>query len=153
MVLAHDAALAALIARTASRRADCLARFARGSRSMESAQWLITSSRAILERGRPVFRGGGPDTISEPIIRQRLRTLIAAGVLTPSGVGCLWEWTCHHRHPCSGCGAGIVPGEIEVELSTRGGVVLFLHRRCLELWAEEARPSARPDTERRRDLA
>ena len=141
------------IARTALLHADCLARAARGYQSMERAQWLITSSRAILDRRRPVFSGGGPDTITEPMIRKRLRTLIDSGVLTPAGVGCFWEWTCHQRHQCSGCGAAIVPGEVEVEVSTRGGVVLFLHGRCLELWAQEAGPSVRSEPERRRGLA
>ena len=87
--------------------------------------------------------GGGPDKIPEPIIRERLRTLIDAGVLQRGAIGCLWEWTCHHRHPCSGCGGAIVPGEIEVEVSTQGGVVLFLHRRCLDLWAQMACPRPR----------
>jgi ribosomal protein L24E len=118
MVLAHDTA--DLIARTASRRAN---------------------------RRLPAISGGGPDTLPEPIIRKRLRTLIDSGVLPPGGLGCLWEWICRHQHSCSGCGAAIVPGAVEVEINTRGGIVLFLHLRCLELWAEEARP------ERRRGLA
>jgi hypothetical protein len=153
MVVAHDAATVGLIARTAFRYADCLARCARGAQSIRRAQWLITSSRAILDRRRPAFSGGGPDAIPEPIIRQRLRTLIESGVLTRAGLGCLWEWVCRQRHQCSGCGAAIVPGDIEVEINTRRGVVLFLHLRCLELWAEETGPSARSEPERRRGLA
>ena len=153
MMLALDATIAARIARSASRHADCLARRARGTRAIEQTKWLIASSRALLDRPRPAFRGGGPDTIPEPIIRQRLRLLIDAGILPPGGLGGLWEWTCHQRHPCSGCGAAIVHGEIEIEVSTRAGVVLFLHRRCLELWAQEAGPSARVEPERRRGLA
>ena len=150
MVLARDAA-------TASRQADCLARYERSCRSIERAQWLIVSSRAILDRGRPAFSGGGPDTLPEALIRTRLRTLIDAGVLKRGGLGCLWEWRCRQPHPCGGCGALITKGEIEVEIITRGGVALILHRRCLELWEQEARatPSAtaRPEPQRRRNLA
>src|SRR5262245_21151925 len=138
MMLSLDATTAERIARTASRNAECLARYERGFRSMERTQWLITSSRAILDRPRPVFSGGGPDMVPEPIIRERLRRLIDSGVLPPRGLGCLWEWICRHQHPCGGCGAAIIKGEREVEITTRGGVVLFLHLRCLEWWAEEA---------------
>ena len=101
----------------------------------------------------PAFSGDGPDTLPEPIIRERLRRLIDSGVLPPGGLGCVWEWTCHHQHACSGCGTAIIKGEIEVEVTTRSGVVLLLHVRCLELWAEETRPHARPLPERRRGLA
>ena len=58
MVLARDAA-------TASRQADYLAPYGRSCRSIERAQWLIVSSRAILDRGRPAFSGGGPDALPE----------------------------------------------------------------------------------------
>ena len=126
-MLATDAA-------TAARQADCLARDERSQRSIDQAH-------------------ASPDAL----IRTRVRTLIDTGVLTPGGLGCLWEWTCRQRHPCGGCGAPIANGEIEVEISTRGGSVLVLHRRCLELWAQEAqaspRVSARPAPERRRNLA
>lgn len=119
MVLARDAA-------TASRQADCLARYERSCRSIERAQWLIVSLRAILDRGRPAFSGGGPDALPETLIRTRLRTLIDAGVLKPGGLGCLWEWRCRQPHPCGGCGALITKGQIEVEIITRGGVALIL---------------------------
>jgi hypothetical protein len=149
MVIAHAATIA-------DRIADCLARYERGCRSIDRTRWLITTSRAILDRGRPVISGGGPDPLSETVIRTRVRALIDTGVLTPARLGCLWEWTCRQRHPCSGCGLAITPGDIEVEISTHG-VVLFLHRRCLELWAQEADAnpgaSAHPETERRRKLA
>jgi len=75
-------------------------------------------------------------------------------LLKPGG---LWEWRWRQPHPCGGCSALIAKGEIEVEIITRGGVALILHRRCLELWEQEARttPSAtaRPEPQRRRNLA
>lgn len=149
MVIARDATIADLAA-------DCLARYERACTSIDRTLWLITSSRAILDRGRPPISGGAPDPVSERAIRTRLRTLIDTGVLTPARLGCLWEWTCRQRHPCSGCGLAITPGDLEVEISTHG-VVLFLHHRCLELWAQEADAnpgaSARRELERRRNLA
>jgi hypothetical protein len=102
------------------------------------------------------FSSGGPDALPA-LIRTRLRTLIDAGVPTPGGLGCLWEWRCRQQHPCGGCGALITKGAIEVEIITRGGIALILHQRCLELWEQEARATpaatARPELQRRRNPA
>jgi hypothetical protein len=45
---------------------------------------------------------------------------------------------CREGHACTGCGDAIHVGEIEFEVMTPGHIVIFLHRRCFDLWTREA---------------
>jgi hypothetical protein len=149
MILSHQATIEERISRAAARKDDGLRRHRRGCASIEATRWLITSSRAVLDRRRLAIRGGGePDRLSDDTIKDRLCTLIAGGVLTPDTVGHMWAWTCRHPHPCTACGSTIVFGDVEIEISAVGGVVLFLHCRCLELWAAEAQKGNRESARR-----
>jgi|SoiMetStandDraft_2_1073263.scaffolds.fasta_scaffold46048_4 hypothetical protein len=46
--------------------------------------------------------------------------------------------TCTTSHACIVCAANILVGETELEEMMPGRIVLFLHRRCFELWTEVA---------------
>jgi hypothetical protein len=149
MILSHQATIEERVANAAARHADGLQRFRRGCASAEATRWLITSSRAVLDRRRAAIRGGGvPDALPDGTIKDRLRTLLDGGVLTPDTVGHMWAWTCRRSHPCTACGGAIAAGDVEIEISTVGGVVLFLHSHCLELWATEAQQRDRESIRR-----
>src|ERR1700741_5665673 len=115
MILSHKATIEERVASAAARQADGLRRCRRGHASVETTRWLITSSRAVLDRRRAVIRGGGvPDGLPDETIKDRLRTLIDGGVLTPDTAGHMWAWTCRRPHPCTGCGGAIAAGDVEI---------------------------------------
>lgn len=78
--------------------------------------------------------GGLGPFLDDVTVRERLRTLIAGGVLPESARGPLWAGRCRVRHRCTICGTSIEVGHIEFEITSPAGVVIFMHRRCFDLW-------------------
>jgi hypothetical protein len=68
----------------------------------------------------------------------RLRALLDAGALPQPRSGPIWAGRCRVRHDCIVCRASIEVGVVEFEITSPAGVVLFLDRRCFDLWAREA---------------
>jgi hypothetical protein len=109
----------------------------RGRTSVEGSQWLLSSSRAILDRTRPPFRGGGDAPFDSAFVRGRLRLLRASGVLPHFHSGRLWAGPCRVEHVCTICSMKIVREEIELEITSPTGIVIFLHRRCFDFWVAQ----------------
>jgi hypothetical protein len=121
-------------ASAACRWDDAAESVGRGRTSVDGSQWLLTSSRAILDRPRPPFRGGGDAPFDTAFVRGRLRLLRASGVLPHFHSGRLWAGPCRVEHGCTICGMRITRGQIELEMTSPDGIVIFLHRRCFEFW-------------------
>jgi hypothetical protein len=84
---------------------------------------------------------------AESDIRTRLRLLIGGRVLPRIEPKQVWAGPCSDSHACTACGSAISVGETEFEMTGPGEVVIFLHRRCFDLWtceAVEASGEARP---------
>jgi hypothetical protein len=84
--------------------------------------------------------GGGSDELpDEAVVRQCVRRLLDGGVLPHFSAGRLVAAPCIVPHGCTICGARIRIGELEIEIVSRTGAVkIFLHRRCFDIWSEEA---------------
>jgi hypothetical protein len=120
---------------SAAARWNCAVRSVSFGRiSVGSSRWLLTSSRAVLDRPRPPFKGGGDPPFDEVAVRQRLQLLVGSGVLPHFHSGRLWAGRARVEHACTICSMKIVVGEIELELTSPTGVVIFLHRRCFDFW-------------------
>jgi hypothetical protein len=104
---------------------------------VEHSRWLITSSRAVLDRPRPVLRGGSDEDAVARRTTARLRALITIGVLPRTGPRMLWATRCRGVQVCLVCHDPIVPGELEFEIRYGLGRRAVLHRGCLELWLRE----------------
>jgi hypothetical protein len=136
-------------ARAAARWACGLARVEHGAVTVERSDWLLSSSRALLDCPRPPFRGGADVQPDEAATRQRVRSLIDAGILPRFSSGYLLAGPCRVAYNCTVCGDGIKVGEQEVEIVSRtGAVVIHLHRACLETWTQEATDGDGPPTDR-----
>jgi hypothetical protein len=83
---------------------------------------------------------GGSDTApNEAAVRGWVRLLIRCGHLPAFRSGELWAGRCRTPHECALCGVGIVVGEVEMEWVSPSGVgVIYAHRRCFEIWIQEA---------------
>lgn len=95
----------------------------------------VEMSRDPQARGRHVSSSGG-DALPATA-HQRLRALLDAGPLPQPRSEPIWAGRCRVRHICSVCGASIEVGVVEFEVTSPAGVVLFLDRRCFDLWARE----------------
>jgi hypothetical protein len=125
-------------ARAAGRWANAVARQHRARRRVENSRWLLISSRAVIERPRPLIRGGGASgDEAAALVRERLLALIAGGVLPRIPPGRLWVGPARHVHACAVCGVPIQKGETEAEFIATD-VTLFLDRACLRLWSQAA---------------
>ena len=109
----------------------------RGRTTVAASRWLLTSSRAVLDRPRPPFRGGGDPPFDVAAVRERLRVRVTSGVLPHFHSGRLWAGRCRVPHACTICSMMIVVGEIELELTSPTGVVIFVHRRCFDFWVTQ----------------
>jgi hypothetical protein len=121
------------------RQASAAARWDRAVKSVSfgwadiaRSRWLLTSSRAVLDRPRPPFRGGGDPPLDWAAVRARVRMLIDASLLPKIFAGQAWAGPCESRHECAVCRIVIEVGEVEYELPL-GGVQVFVHRRCFVL--------------------
>jgi len=73
----------------------------------------------------------------EAVIRKRLQTLILAGALPSEIPTSIVAVTNAPGHMCTGCETTIDDDQLQFEVTTRPGVILYLHRRCLALWVNE----------------
>jgi hypothetical protein len=111
----------------------------RGRATVERTRFIISHSRALLDRPRPRFSGGADLQPDQPTIHERVRGLIDAGILSRFNSGRLIAGPCRVERHCTVCGAGIKVGEQEVEIVSRtGAAVIHLHRPCLDIWTQEA---------------
>jgi hypothetical protein len=82
--------------------------------------------------------GSSDELPDEATVRQQVRRLLG-GVLPYFSNGTLVAAPCVVPHNCTICGGGIKPGEQEIEIVSRTGAVkIFLHRRCFDIWGDEA---------------
>jgi hypothetical protein len=117
----------------------------RGRATVQRTRFIISHSRALLDRPRPRFSGGSGPQPDETTVRERVRGLIDAGILPRFNSGRLIAGSCRVERHCTVCGAGIKVGEQEVEIVSRtGAVIIYLHRPCLEIWTQEATDGMRP---------
>jgi hypothetical protein len=144
MTMAVNATLAQRLDSAIVLTAASVARRALTRRVIARSRWLIASSRVVLAGRRPRLQGGVDQLPPDAVTRTRLRTLIAGGVLPRAGSQRLWAGPSADGHSCVGCGASIARGETEFELTTLAGTAAFLHRRCMELWMQEARATEPP---------
>jgi hypothetical protein len=121
--------------------AASFARRAHTHRVIQQTRWLVASSRALLDGPGRLLRGGVDERPPDVVIRARLRALIEGDVLPRAGPQRLWAGPSRDGHSCIACELSIAHGETEFELTTVAGVVVFLHRHCVELWAQDARGS------------
>ena len=90
-------------------------------------------------------RGGSEDLPDEATVRQSVRRLLDGGVLPHFSIGRLLAAPCIMPHRCTICGAEIRIGELEIEIVSRTGAVkIYLHRRCFDIWGEEASDEQAP---------
>jgi hypothetical protein len=109
------------------------------------ARFLIAHSRVLLDRPRLPFSGGDDTPPDEATIRRRVRVLIDGGFLPRLALGHLIAATCSVERHCAVCGGWIRIGEPELEIASRiGAAVIHLHRRCLDVWTDEARDGHGP---------
>jgi hypothetical protein len=94
--------------------------------------------RAILDRPRPVFRGGVDEAVPDSAVCTRLRNLLTTGVLARKPTTKIFAGRGAGNHTCVACGSPINEGDIEFEIAVVNEVTLFFHRRCADLWIQEA---------------
>ena len=80
-------------------------------------------------------RSAGP--VPEAVIRKRLQTLIQAGALPSEIPTSIVAVTNTPGRVCTGCETTIEDDQLQFEVTTRPGVLLYFHRRCLALWVNE----------------
>ena len=116
------------------------ARAVRTAVALLRSRWLITSSRACPDRAHPDVRANGADPVpdEEATVRQRLRGLLATGGLPGIRISKIGGRKSGGRQDCTICGAGIGVGEAEFEIPPPDGMVVIVHRRCFDLWTQEA---------------
>jgi hypothetical protein len=137
--------VAARAASAITRWDHAVARVRHGRITVDRTRWMVSHSRALLDRPRPPFGGGSDSAPDEATVRGRVRDLIDTGVLPRFSSGTLISGPCRVAHNCTVCGGGIKVGEKEVELVSRtGAVVIYLHRPCLDIWTQEATDGDRP---------
>jgi hypothetical protein len=124
-------------ASAAARWADAATRLNHATVTVKASGWRFASSRAVLESGRRPISGGGDAPFDDVAVRQRLRLLVGSGVLPHFHSGRLWAGRSRVEHVCTICSLKIVVGEIELEMTSPTGVVIFLHRRCFDFWVSE----------------
>jgi hypothetical protein len=81
--------------------------------------------------------------IQDSEIRARLRALMEANVLQRVAPRRVAARQASGIHSCAACTVVIPKGETEFEIMGPA-VLLYFHRRCLELWALEAQRGERP---------
>jgi len=131
MVVGTDATIAERAARARSRWNVAIARQASGWGLVAGSRWLIDSSRAALDRSRPLIRGGADN---HEHIKKRLRTLIECGALPSPMPRRMFAGSCREDHSCTACGLTIGTGEQEFEWTNPGNLIFYFHRRCVEIY-------------------
>jgi hypothetical protein len=126
--------------RAVRRHARALVTVRRSRHAVDRSRWLLSSSRVVLDRPDRLIRGGAPapDGLpSEAVTRDRIRTLMRAGMLPTLSPHYISASNSRDGHGCVACSTAIPVGEREFAVSNPA-VILHFHRRCMELWASEA---------------
>jgi len=76
--------------------------------------------------------------VDESTIRTRVRALMGNDNLPRFGPRLWAARACKSPHACIVCTATIRVGKKEFEARMPGDVLLFLHRRCFEIWTDVA---------------
>jgi hypothetical protein len=88
---------------------------------------------------RRAMAGTGADPLpDEATVRQRVRALLNRGLLPGIRPSEIRSEKLSEQHDCTVCGDRIGAGEVGLELPSRHGVVVLAHRRCFDLWTQEA---------------
>jgi len=95
-------------------------------------QLLLWSRAATRSRGRRI-RGSSDD---RTVIFERLRALIADGVLPRKPPTKVYAGHAPVAHECVACGQKIVEGHIEFETTCRTAEPAYVHPACFELWRQ-----------------
>jgi len=82
-------------------------------------------------------RGGSDAQIAEDTVRTRLRALFDARVLPRQVPREMVAGPSEGRARCVACAVHFRLGDIEYEVDVGEAPMPLVHRRCLELWAEE----------------
>ena len=82
-------------------------------------------------------RGGSDVQIAEDTVRTRLRALFDARVLPRQVPRKMVAGPSDGRARCVACDVHFRRGDIEYEVDVGEAPMPLVHRRCLELWAEE----------------
>ena len=99
--------------------------------------WYIASVVALLARLRAL--GGGADpVVDEATVRQAVRALLEKGILPAIRTSEILGERRQAQQDCTICGARIGVGEMGFEAPSPAGAVLVVHRRCFDLWTQEA---------------
>jgi hypothetical protein len=89
--------------------------------------------------------GGSDELPDEALVRQSVRRLLDGGVLPHFSLGRLVAAPCIVPHGCAICRAQIKIKEPEIEIVSRTGAArIYLHRRCFDIWGEEASAEQAP---------
>ena len=121
-----------------ARRARALVRYNRAVAAIERSQRQILWSRVMTRCKISRIRGSSDDP---SVVLARLRVLIEAEMLPRKPPATAFAGPTHDGHACIGCGGKLVRGEIEYELDIDSHV-MYLHRRCFDIWREFDRQSA-----------
>jgi hypothetical protein len=109
------------------------------------AEALCTAIRSMPRRMRGKMIGGSAGSAdSEPATCSRIRDLIDAGRLPAHPPTMIWAGPSTGTRSCGVCCETLVAGDVEYEVVI-GTATMFMHIRCVKLWATEA--------ERRLDVA
>jgi hypothetical protein len=88
------------VARAAARWKHAVSSGHRGQLRLQQSQWLLVSSRAVLDRPRPAFRGGIDAVPDEPFLQRRLRDLLRMGILPAIHLSLGSAGPCRVRRDC-----------------------------------------------------
>jgi len=136
MVVPSGATTEVRIASAAIRWAAAIRRQTRARQIVHASLWLLDSSRVTLERPRPRFRGGIdiPFPVTDSVVRARLCRLIDGGAIPRIVPRRMFVGPCVEDHECTACGVDIHKGEQEFEWTNPGGLMLYFHRRCVDIY-------------------
>ena len=107
----------------------------------------IAVAVALLRRLRRPLRGGGDPLVDEATVRQRVRALLDNGILPAIRASEIVGRRRQALNECTVCGARIGVGEMAFEIPPPAGPVLVVHRRCFDLWTQEAANRVAADQE------
>jgi hypothetical protein len=122
-----------------ARQARAEARYARACSTVERARRLIEWSHTMTRYRDARIRGGAERALigdsERLLIAVRVRDLIAAGMLPRKRPTKMFVGPSLAVHGCIMCGEKLTRGEIEYEFDMDSHVI-YLHRRCFEVWRE-----------------
>ncbi len=105
--------------------------------SAQAADLGITLRSTLSRIRAKTISGGSGSGDSEPVVSDRIRDLIDAGQLPEHPPTQIWAGTSTGTRTCGVCGDAVVADDIEYEVSV-GATSIFMHIRCVKLWAAEA---------------